>query len=264
MQLQRNLARFEAANVAVFAISNDPVDAQAAFAAEQGIAFALLADPDHTAIEATGVLNTLIAPDEPFYGIAFPGTYVIGTDGYVEEKLFFANYRSRPSALTVLRDGFGVDFGIDNHPHAHAQSDGVAISAALGADSMVFAEMATLYVDIDLDDGLHLYGQPVPDGLVATEVTISAPERVRVSEPHYPPTRPFHVEGIDHELAVFEPGPIRVTATISNGVVEGDSFGLDLTVRYQACTDRECFVPQHRTLRLDVPLTALNRRSPPN
>jgi AhpC/TSA family/Thiol:disulfide interchange protein DsbD, N-terminal len=264
VQLQRNLDQFNAANVALFAISYDPVDAQAAFADEHGITFPLLADPDHAAIEATGILNTLIEPHEAVYGIPFPGTYVIGTDGTIEEKLFFANYRSRPSAATVLRDGFGIDFEIDDHPHADIQGDGVKISATLGGESMVFGEVATLYIDIDLDDGLHLYGQSVPDGFIATELTITAPERVRVSDPHYPSTVPFNVEGIDETFAVFEPGPIRVTATISNGIAEGDSFPLDIAVRCQACTDRRCFLPQDQTLQLQVPLTALNRRPQAN
>jgi hypothetical protein len=264
VQLQRNLDRFEAAGVAVFAISYDPVDAQRSFAPQYGITYVLLADPDHTAIEATGILNTLIEPDESVYGIPFPGTYVIGTDGTVEEKLFFANYRSRTSAATVLRDGLGIDFEVDNHPHADIQGDGVRISATLGGESMVFGEVSTLYVDIELDEGLHIYGRPVPDGFVATELTIEAPDGVRVSEPHYPPAVPLQIHGIDETFNVFEPGVIRMTARISNGLAEGDSFPLLVALRYQACTDRECFLPQQQTLQLDIPLAELNRRPRPD
>ena len=97
MQLQRNLDQFDANGVAVFAISYDPVEAQAAFAKEYEITYPLLADPDHAAIEATGILNTLVRPDESVYGIPFPGSYVIGTDGTVRRSC------SSRSTGTVLR-----------------------------------------------------------------------------------------------------------------------------------------------------------------
>ena len=264
MQLQRNLAKFEAANVAVFAISYDPQDAQQAFAEEFGISYPLLADPDHAVIEETGILNTLVEPEESVYGIPYPGTYVLGTDGTVEEKLFFQNYRTRASAATVLRDGLGLDFEVENHPHADVSGDGVTISATLGADGMVFAEVSILYVDIDLDEGLHLYGQPIPEGFIPTEVSVEAPEGVEVAETRYPSTVPFHIEGIDEEFRTFEAGQIRVAVPINNGLREGESFPLKVNVSYQACTDRECFLPQNRTLELDVPLLPLNRRQRPS
>ena len=264
MQLQRNLAQFEAANVAVFAISYDPIEEQQAFAKEFGISYPLLADPDHAVIEATGILNTLVKPDESVYGIPFPGSYVIGTDGTVEEKLFFQSHRSRPSATTVLRGGFGVDFEVESHPHADVSGDGVTISATLGNEGMVFGEVSMLYVDIDLDEGLHLYGQPIPEGFIATEVTAEAPEGVRVEETRYPSTVPFQIDGLDEEFQTFKAGQVRVEVPISNGLREGESFPLKVNVRYQACTDRECFLPQNRTLELNVPLLAQTRRQPPS
>ena len=65
MQLQRNLDRFDAAGISVFAISTDPISAQSAFAEDYGITYPLLSDPDHAVIESVGVLNTLIEPDQP-------------------------------------------------------------------------------------------------------------------------------------------------------------------------------------------------------
>jgi len=264
VQLQQNLDRFAAENVAVFAISYDPMESQRDFAAEQGITYPLLADPDHAVIEATGILNTLIEPEESVYGIPFPGTYVVGTDGTIEEKLFFRNYRNRASAATVLREGLGIDFEVENHPHAEVSSEGVSISATLGGEAMVFGEVSMLYVDIDLDEGLHLYGRPIPEGFIATEVTVEAPEGVRVEEVRYPSTVPFHVEGIDEEFRTFAEHQVRIAVPISNGVREGDSFPLTVNVRYQACTDRECYLPQTKTLELEVPLRSLNRRRQPS
>jgi len=258
VQLQRHLDEFDRAGIAVFAISYDPVEAQATFAEEFGITFPMLADPEHRVIEATGILNTLVRPDESVYGIPFPGTYVLGTDGRVEEKLFFQHYRTRPSASTVLREGFGIDFEVENHPHADVEGEGVRIDATFGGESLVFMERAMLYVDIALDEGLHIYGQPVPEGYIATEVVVSAPEGVEVGEARYPATEPFHVEGIDEEFRTFA-GDARIVVPVQRVAPNVEEIVLEVSVRYQACNDRECFLPQTRLLQLEVPVAALNR-----
>ena len=258
MQLQQHLPEFEAAGISLFAISYDDVDQQRKFADEFDISFPLLADPEHRVIEATGILNTLVEPDDSVYGIPFPGTYVVGTDGRVEEKLFFQHYRTRPSASTVLREGFGLDFEVENHPHADVEGEGVRIEATLGGESMVFMETTMLYVDITLDEGLHVYGQPIPEGYIATEVTVDAPEGIVIGEPRYPATEPFHVEGIDEEFQAFD-RDTRIRVMVQRVEAELEAIPLDITVRYQACNDRECFLPQTRQLHLDVPLGTLNR-----
>lgn len=258
MQLQQHLPEFEAAGIALFAISYDPVEDQRKFAEEFGITFPMMADPDHRAIEATGILNTLVRPDEAVYGIPFPGIYVLGIDGRVEEKLFFQHYRTRPSASTVLREGFGLDFEVDNHPHADVAGDGIRIEATLGGESLVFMETAMLYVDLHVDPGLHVYGQPIPEGYIPTEVRVSAPEGVQVGEPEYPPTTPFRLEGLDDEFRVFAEDA-RVKIRIQRLAPDLEAIPLEVTVSYQACNDRECFLPQTKTLHLDVPVAALNR-----
>ncbi len=264
MQLQQNLDQFQAAGISIFAISYDRVEAQKAFADEFDITYPLLADPDHRVIEATGILNTLVRPEEErIYGVPFPGSYMVGTDGTVEEKLFYQHYRTRPSAATVLREGFEIDFEMRNNPRADVEGDGVRITATLGGEWMVWMETSMLYVDIDLDEGLHVYGQPIPDGYIATEVEVSAPEDIVIEDARYPSTKPFRVEGIDEDFQVFE-GDLRVAVPVHMRKREIDSFPLDITVRYQACTDSECFLPQTRELRLDVPVDGLNRPAPRN
>ena len=77
--------------------------------------------------------------------------------------------------------------------------------------------------------------------------------------PRYPETVPFRVEGLDVDFRIFPEGQTRISVSINNGLTEGDSFPLTVTVRYQACSDRECFIPQERTLELVVPVAGLLR-----
>ena len=115
-----------------------------------------------------------------------------------------------------------------------------------------------LYVRIDLDEGLHAYDQPVPEGYLATEVTVTGPEGLRVGEPQYPPTKPFRVEALNEEFQVFE-GRVEIVVPLVSAVREGEHVPIDVEVRYQACDDRECFLPQTERLHLEAPLGALNR-----
>ena len=313
MQLQQNLVQFERAGITVFAISYDSVEAQAAFAKQYGITYSLLSDENHEAIEATGILNQLGVADEseraladkeqlflkvaprptgPFYGIPYPGSYLIGPDGRVIEKLFYRHYRTRPSVATVLRSGFGVDFEVRDNPATEANAEGVRIHAMLGAESMTYMETSMLYVEIDLAEGLHLYGAPVPDGYVATTVTVTARDSVEIGPARYPGTRPMEVAGLDETFQVFE-GPVEIAIPVyyvredskhllgrarflasqleepGAGVVRQliahtetlpsteRSVRLDVSVRYQACTADACLVPQTEILQLDVPIAAV-------
>lgn len=315
MQLQQNLHQFTKAGISVFAISYDPVEAQAAFAEEFGIAYSLLADVDHQAIEATGILNvqnvvgaehdvTKVAPfpvaeveerlQMSTWGMPYPGSYLIGEDGTVMEKLFYRHYRTRASAATVLRDGFGVDFEVRDHPRAEVGADGVRMRATLGTEAMVYMETASLYIDIDLDEGLHLYGQPVPEDYVATEVTVTGPDSIVVGAPVYPATTPFRVAGLPEQFHVFH-GDLRVSVPVYYVLEHFDhllararmlaqqapeheasivrqliahaeathpphetKIRLDVTVRFQACSDVVCYPPETRTFHLDVPIAAVH------
>jgi hypothetical protein len=63
-------------------LSYDEADALRDFGEAQGITYDLLSDPDSEVIRSFGILNSLIDPnDHPWYGILYPGNYVINADG---------------------------------------------------------------------------------------------------------------------------------------------------------------------------------------
>lgn len=257
MELQQQKDEFASAGIEVFAISYDRQDAQAKFAEEHGIDYHMLADEGSEVIKQYGILNTLVAEeDQGIYGIPFPGSYLVGEDGLVEEKFFHREYQIRETGSTVLRSGFGAAIDLSDAPHAEAE-DGAKVSATLGGASLAFMQRADLYVRIDLEDGLHVNGPQAPDGLIATKVTVTGPEGLRVGEAKYPSTMPFHVEGLDEDLDVFE-GDIEVVVPLISGLREGDNVPLEIEVQYQACNDHECFLPKTLTLHLDVPVGQLN------
>lgn len=261
MELQQHIDQFTAAGIRIFAVSYDTVEELAAFTAAYGITYPLLSDRGSEVIRRYGILNTTLAEDHQNYGIPFPGAYVLDADGRVVEKSFFQQYQVRPAAQSVLRDAFGVDFEVRDNPQADAESTGVRVHATVGASALAFMRRVPLVVHFDLDDSLHLYGEPIPDGYIPTTVSVVAPEGIEVGPVTAPATRPFQMEGLPDQFNVFE-GRNEFTADVMATVREGGPFAFDVTVRFQACDDRQCFLPQTQTLRIEVPLEPLTKAAP--
>ena len=84
------------------------------------------------------MLNTIVQPEEaPFYGIPFPGFFLLNEDGVIVDKLFNRHLAHREEALSAV-DASGVEFPIldsfagritppgDNEPTASIEeSDGI-------------------------------------------------------------------------------------------------------------------------------------------
>ena len=260
MQLQQHLDAFTAAGIRVFAVSYDPVEVLRAFAEEFGITYPLLSDDDSAVIKRYGILNTLIRPDESVYGIPYPGYYATDGDGVIAEKRFYRYYRVRPSTQSVLTEVFGLSLdAIDaGDPRAEAAGEGVRVSAVLAADGLIFMQRVPLYVTLDLDAGRHVYRAPVPEGFIATEVTVRGPDALAVEPAVYPSTRPFAVEGVREPFAVMD-GPVRIAVPVMLTSEDLDVIPVDVTVRYQACDEHQCFIPQTVALHLDIPRGVLRR-----
>ncbi len=218
----------------------------------------MLSDADSAAIRRFGILNTLIRPDEAIYGIPYPGTYITDAQGVVVEKRFYRRYQVRDDVESLLHARFGAALHAEQDAAVAAESPGVRVSAVLGGSEFVFQRRATLFVRLDLDAGLHVYGPPVPEGYIGTEVTVAGPDGLIVEPAAYPPTHPVRFEALNETLHVIE-SPVEIAVPLTANIREGDAVPLEITVQYQACDDRQCFLPQRQVLQLDVPLAPLNR-----
>ena len=254
MELQDHVEAFEAAGVRVIAVSPEPVEVIARFAERHGVTFPVLSDAGSAMINQYGILNTGVPEDHRLYGMPFPGAYLTDAEGRIARKHFNTNYRVRESAETIIRGDLGEWHDPVGHP---AASEGGAVSAALGSRELMPFSRIDVLVRIDLPEGRHAYGEPVPEGLTATSVTVTGPEDLRVEPPVMPPTRPLFVEGIGEELHVFD-GDIRVRVPISYRSSEapggGDTVPITVEVRYQACDELVCFLPAEERLTIDAPL----------
>ena len=223
-----------------------------------------MSDVDSEVIRRYDVLNTIVQPDDvPFYGIPFPGFFLLDEDGTIVDKLFNRHLAHREGIEAILDSFAGRIAPGENEPIAStAEDDGIRVSAFLrgGGGVLRVGPRRRLVVRIEMPEGLHIYGDPVPTGMVATTITIDGPDGFRHEPAKEPPTHAFELPGVNEPLQVWDGAadfvfPVYAASTLGRAIRDGvASIGVDVTVRYQACDDAMCFIPRTRTLRLEVPI----------
>ncbi len=207
VELQAALPKFEAAGIKVHAVSYDEVDALAEFAKHHEITYPLLADKGSKVIRSYGIQNYFIKKEHvPYYGIAFPGTYLVDEEGVVIEKFFNSNLAQRSSAESAIDSALGEILLGEEEPTDRAGDDDIRISATYhgGGGNLKSAVIREMIVRFELAPGLHIYDDPVPTGMVATKIEISGPDGLHTNEVVKMPTRPLKLPGLDMELQVWE------------------------------------------------------------
>lgn len=98
--LQLSKAAFDARDTDIVAITVDPVEQNAALAADLGLTYRIGADPGLAAIDAFGLRH-----DDPTSGmsIARPASFLIDRAGVVRWRDLTENYRRRPRPDAILQ-----------------------------------------------------------------------------------------------------------------------------------------------------------------
>lgn len=211
-----------------------------------------------------GILNTLIEPDGPlaeqFYGLPFPGTYVVDGNGVVTEKFFNKHYATRTSAGTILDSALGRALRHEEAPAAAHGAPRVGFSAFLSDPQLTLEVASTLNVRIEMEEGYHVYAEPLPDDYYPTTVRLEPVSGLEIGEAVYPPTTPMRFDALDVTLNVYEGSAdiaIPVTALAELVQAGGETVDLDVVVDYQVCSDTVCYLPEEARLSLSAPVSGL-------
>ena len=228
----------------------------------------LLSDVESEAIRAFGVLNTSVSPDDTFlYGIPYPGVFVIDGDGRVTAKFFYDSYKKRDSAemiLDVVRGGIELD---EQAPKAVADDDQVGVIVAVhgGRGTIRQGVMRKLLVRFELADGLHIYDAPVPEGMFATTIEARGPAGLVFDPWERPPTTKLRLRSPDVELNVWSGtvdffAPFYGVGELVSEVrpLDADAVDIEVEIKFQACDEHTCLLPQTRTFTLTVPIEVVD------
>lgn len=252
----------------MFVIFYESVEQLSSFATEFDITIPLLSDPESRIITEFGILNTtLTETDAPFYGIPYPGSYVVGADGRVIAKFFEQNslVRTHPDDLLQAALGQHAELGSTaddpgpTEPVAHVEAN-----VALQRGSLRALLLTDLLIDLRVPPGQHLYGPPVSEGLITTSVVIDDNDWVAAQPARLPATHPMTLEGTGETLHVYE-GDVRIRVPlVYNGrpVIPNDdgTQTVELTgaIRWQSCDSHTCHIPRTENFRVTLDLEQMN------
>jgi len=264
VELQRSSIDFEREGIAVFGISYDSVATLAAFAGKYGITYPLLSDEGSRVIRELGLLNEHIyeqhavygvKPQERHMGTPYPGVFLLDEQGVVTEKRFHQSYRERETGAGLLEDAFGAATTVHG-TEVRAASEGVGVRVWLDSDSYRYFQRLYVTVELNVAEGLHVYGSPIPEGFIPLSVGVAPLEGVQAGTASMPPPHPFQVAGMDEHFFVYE-GRVLVTLPVTFTKRDAGDLVLPINVRYQACSANDCLMPVSTSFELSVKAEAL-------
>ncbi len=252
MELQHNQELLKQQGIGLAAVSYDSVAILNNFARRKGITFPLLSDPDSTIIRAFGILNETVPKDSGVYGIPYPITYLVDANGVITSRVFDEDFRQRYTVRDILSGNIASAAA---GPRVETQTKHLKLTVS-ASDSVVRpGEHIRLLLSIEMKPNMHVYA-PGVEGYIAIDWKMSDSAGFKTGAVEFPPSKMLHLAAIDETVPVFQGNFVlqreivvsqekQLTPVLSAGkqlVVEG-------TLRYQACDDRLCYIPQNIPLK---------------
>lgn len=246
MQLERKRKQLEARGYRVAALTYDSVEILSNFAERVDIGYPLLSDPGSKIIKSFGIFNESVPKDHRFYGIPHPGEYWIGTDGRVVEKHFEQNYADRFTAgRTLVRLG-----DAEAGPRATEIKTQHLTATTWASDEAVRGgNRIALVVDLELPEKMHVYS-PEVEGYIPIDWQAEDVEGLTFFGVEYPEAEMLRLEAIKETVPVYE-GRVRLIRDVRfaqqkelEHLIVDDAITVKGKLRYQACDDKVCYLPQ--------------------
>ena len=266
MELEKNKSQFAKLGLGLAAVSYDSVDILHNFAQRRGIDFTLLSDADSKTIRELNILNDTIPTTNAFFGVPYPGSFVLDAKGRIVAKYFEDDYRERYTSADILARQFGVAPAAGK---SEVQGKQLSLTASASNSVVAAGQRVALALDIDLKPNMHVYA-PGVEGYIAIDWKMKDSAVDVAHDVGYPNSEKLYLQAIDETVPVYR-NHFRVTrditiaqeATLKPLVDSTGAFSVEGTLRYQACDDRLCYVPQELPLKWTFQLENFDRQRVP-
>ena len=231
------------------------------FSDRSHISFPMLSDADSAVIRRYGILNDTVPKNSAFYGVPFPGTYVLDKNGVVVDKYFQEDYRVRDTASSMLLRTFGV------RPQEAVTVTGkhATLRTSVTGTDLRPGQRVTLTVEVILPKGVHVYA-PGVEGYKPVVLTLNDTKGYAGEAAVFPASKVLRLKAIKETVPVFEKQfRVMQTVTLANAQLIEPLLDKDrqLTVEaafaYQACDDHECYLPETVPLKWVVKVTPFDQ-----
>ena len=236
------------------------------FAGRKHITFPLLSDPESKIIRAFGILNETVKPGTPQFGIPYPGTFMVDAKGTVVSKYFEDDCRERISASAILVRQFGA---VADSASGSVETGHLRLTTAASMPVARPGERIVLSLELDLKPNMHVYA-PGVEGYIPIDWKLEDGPAAKALPFHYPPSQRLHLKAIGETAPVYR-GRVRITREITFGpenavrplVTLTGELILKGSLRYQACDDRKCYLPETLPLEWRFHFEGLDRERAP-
>ncbi len=288
MELQGRLKELRDKGLGLAAVSYDSPEILAGFSRQRGITFPLLSDEGSATIKSYGILNTLVEdglgpnrddpvvksdvqkyvsvgqPNAGMVGIAFPGTFMIDSQGRVTSRFFEEFYRERNTASSLLVNlGSGTAVAGTKVSSAHLDVTTYPTDAGIAPGNRF-----SLVLEVKPGPGIHVYA-PGASGYRAISVAVNPQPILRVLPLKYPASQIYFFKPLNERVPVYQKPFTLSQEVILEGTPEAqaalkgkENVTLTGTLEYQACDDKQCFNPASVPLSWTLALRSLITERP--
>jgi thiol:disulfide interchange protein DsbD len=160
--------------------------------------------------------------------------------------LAFLNSAFRPLLMTAFLVGPG-GFYLSASPQSAPNID---IKASLTNNKVSRGRNLQAYVAMSIPSGYHVNSnKPLEKFLIPTQLTVEAPEGIRVGRIAYPRAVLRKFKFSKSNVSVYE-GRTTLRFNLAIPANVSGSKEVKLRLRYQSCNDEVCFPPQTKELSL--------------
>ena len=255
------MEEFAAAGIKVISLSYDEQDALADFREAYDITYPLLSDPDSIVIREFGILNTLIGEDEhPWFGIPFPGAYVIDSEGLITHKFFENNLAIRVGPEILLRASQGET--VEMVGAEREAPEETIWNVRLDGDRLAPSLIKDLVARIDVPKGRHLYADPAPESNVPVALILDHNPQIVTKDLVKPDSHSLTLAGTGEVIEVYEGAveirlPITVNTNLGEATTEPQQITIEGDLAWQTCDDEVCDLPRRERFSVTVPLASM-------
>lgn len=246
MELQEQRAAFVREGLNVAAVSYDSIAILRDFAGRKNITYPLLSDPDSKMIRDFGILNDSVPKGTPFYGVPYPGTYIVNPRGIVTKKFFENDYRERYSSGTILwqtspeavREGW-----------QEAATDHLKLRWRASDPKARGGNVTELRLEVTLKPKMHVYAPGVQSGYIPVQWTVPPTEAGKVGDATWPKAKILDLKAIKEKAPVYEKQfTVERDVTFAQqkplqAIAKDGKVTIESTFKYQACDDKVCYPP---------------------
>ena len=141
-------------------------------------------------------------------------------------------------------------------PNKAVETKHLTLTTSSSAGAVAPGKKASLWIDVDPKPTMHVYS-PGQKGYIAITLTLEENAAITAAKTKYPPGEKFFMPALNETQLVYaRPFRIAQDVTLKPGA-SSDPIVIKGSVRYQACDDKICYLPQ------TVPVEWTIRRATP-